>query len=132
MPLDVLGMKLTKKGFDLTFTKPLDPELAGKQTTYKLKRYYYEYHQAYGSKQYDLADVLVSGVTISPDRKSVSLELPELKAWRVYELRLDGLKAADGTSIANPLICYTLNHLHENTPPRPPPGVSTKAIEAAD
>jgi Glucose / Sorbosone dehydrogenase len=132
MPLDLLGMKLTKKGFDLTFTKPLDPEVAGKPATYKCKRYYYEYHQAYGSKQYDLADVLVGAVTLSADRKTVSLELPELRAWRVYELRLDDLKAADGTPIGNPLVCYTLNHLHENTPPRPPPGNSAKATEAAD
>jgi hypothetical protein len=129
VPLEVHGMKLTKKGFDLTFTKPLNAEIAGKQASYKLKHYYYEYHQAYGSKQYDLADVVVNAVTLSPDRKTVSLELPELKAWRVYELRLDDLKADDGAPIVNPLVCYTLNHLHENTPPRPLPGVSTKATD---
>lgn len=132
VPLEVLGMKLTKTGFDLTFTKPLDPETASKQATYKLKRYYYEYHAAYGSKQYDLAEVVASAVKLSPDGKTVSLELPELKAWRVYELQLDDLKAADGTSIVNPLVCYTLNHLLENTPPRPPAGVSTKASEDAN
>jgi glucose/arabinose dehydrogenase len=128
MPLDVLKMKLTKKGFDLTFTRPLAPG-ASSPTAYKVKRYYYEYHSAYGSKQYDLQEITVNGATLSADRKTVSLELPELTAWRIYELHLDDLKADDGTPMANPLICYTLNHLLENTPPPPPPGVSTKGSD---
>lgn len=129
IPLDVLAMKLTKKGFDLTFTRPLDAAGASSPTAYKLSRYYYEYHSAYGSKQYDLQAITVNGATLSKDRRTVSLELPELTAWRVYELHLDGLKAEDGAPIANPLVCYTLNHLLENTPPPPPPGVSTKAAD---
>jgi hypothetical protein len=36
------------------------------------------------------------------------------------------LKAEDGTAIANPLVCYTLNRLLRNTPPPPPPGREAK------
>ncbi|MGB8170721.1 MAG: hypothetical protein WCF18_24670 [Chthoniobacteraceae bacterium] len=128
-PLDVMKVKLTKTGFDLTFTRPLDASTANSPTAYKVKRYYYEYHQAYGSKQYDLQEITVNGATLSADRKTVSLQLPELTAWRVYELHLDDLKADDGAPILNPLVCYTLNHLLENTPPPPPPGVSTKGTD---
>jgi glucose/arabinose dehydrogenase len=127
VPLDVTKMTLTKKGFDLNFTRALDVATASTPTAYKAKSYYYEYHSAYGSKQFDLQEITVSGATLSKDRKTVSLELPELTAWRIYELHLDDLKAEDGTPIANPLVCYTLNHLLENTPPPPPPGVSAKA-----
>jgi len=129
VPLELAKMRLTKKGFDLTFTRPLAATSATSPTAYKVKRYYYEYHSAYGSKQYDLQEITVSGATLSPDRKTVSLELPELTAWRVYELHLDEMKTDDGTPILNPLVCYTLNHLLENTPEPPPPGVSTKASD---
>ena len=128
-PLDLLKIKLTKKGFDLTFTRPLDPRPAASPTAYKVKRYYYEYHSAYGSKQFDLQEITVSGATLSPDRKTVSIELPELTAWRIYEFHLDDLKADDGTPVVNPLVCYTLNHLLEDTPPPPPPGQSTKGTD---
>lgn len=128
-PLDVLAMKLTKKGFDITFTRPLDAASASSPTAYKLKRYYYEYHSAYGSKQFDLQELSVNGATLSADRRTVSLELPDLVAWRIYELHLDELRAEDGAPIFNPLVCYTLNHLLENTPPPPPPGVSTKSSD---
>jgi glucose/arabinose dehydrogenase len=129
VPLDVLKMKLTKKGFDLTFTRTLDASTAASPTAYKVKRYYYEYHSAYGSKQYDLHEITVNGATLSADRKTVSLELPGLTAWRIYELHLDDLKAEDGAPLVNPLVCYTLNHLLENTPPAPAPGVSTKGSD---
>ena len=129
VPLEVTKMKLTKKGFDLTFTRPLAAATASSPTAYKVKRYYYEYHSAYGSKQYDLQEITVSGATLSKDRKTVSLELPELTAWRVYELRLDDLRTDDGKPVLNPLVCYTLNHLLENTPEPPPPGVSTKSSD---
>ncbi len=129
VPLEVAKMKLTKRGFDLTFTRPVAATAATSPTAYKVKRYYYEYHQAYGSKQYDAQEITVSGATLSKDRTTVSIELPELTAWRVYEFHLDELKTDEGTPILNPLVCYTLNHLLENTPEPPPPGASTKASD---
>ncbi|MEA3208913.1 MAG: hypothetical protein QOE70_1970 [Chthoniobacter sp.] len=124
VPAELLAMKLTKQGFDLTFTRPLDPAVAALPASYKLKHYYYQYHATYGSNQFDLKDVPVTAVTLSADGRSASLELDHLTAWRVYELHLDALKGQDGSAIANPLVCYTLNHLLENTPPPPPPGVT--------
>jgi glucose/arabinose dehydrogenase len=124
MPCDVVAMKLTREGFDLTFTKPLDSASASLPESYPFARYYYEYHAPYGSKQFDLQTVPVTGVTLSADHRTVSLKLREMVAWRVHELHLDALKAEDGTPVTNPLVCYTLNRLLENTPPQPPPGGS--------
>ncbi len=121
-PLDVLGMKLTNRGFDLTFTRPLNAAVASDPAHWPVKRYSYDYHAAYGSKQHDLEDVDVISVHLSPDRTRVSLGFADVVAWRIYELRLDALKAEDGTPIANSLVCYTLNRLLRNTPPPPPPG----------
>lgn len=122
VPLEVLSMKLTNRGFDLTFTRPLNAAIASEPVNWPTKRYNYDYHAAYGSKQHDLEEEEVITVHLSPDRTRVSLGYGDLTAWRIYELRLNKLQAEDGTPIANPLVCYTLNHLLKNTPPPPPPG----------
>jgi hypothetical protein len=121
-PRDVLTIKLTRRGFDLTFTRPLDAALAAAPASYRVRRYSYDYHRAYGSKQHDLEDVEVHTVHLSPDRTRVSLGFTDLLAWRLYELRLDALRTEDGAPLDNPLVCYTLNRLLKNTPAPPPPG----------
>lgn len=109
--LDLMAMNLTKTGFDLTFSLPLDPVKAQELLHYKFRRFYYEYHQAYGSKQFDIQDVPVTAVKLSPDGKTVSLTLAELKAGYVYELKTEDLQTVDGKTFFNKLICYTLNQL---------------------
>ncbi|MEA5139196.1 DUF7133 domain-containing protein [Arcicella rigui] len=109
--LDIMAMKLTKTGFDLTFSLPLDPAKAQDLLNYKFRRFYYEYHQAYGSKQFDVKDVPVESIKLSADGKTVSLTLAELKAGYVYELKTGDIESADGKYLFNNLICYTLNQL---------------------
>jgi hypothetical protein len=125
-PLDVLEMRLTKTGFDVVFTRPVDAASAQAEA-WKLKRYDYDYHPAYGSKQHDVENVPVTAVKFSPDRKRASIELGSLTAWRVYEFDFAAFKADDGAPLLNPLVCYTLNRLVENTPPPPKPGREGKS-----
>lgn len=112
-PLDILAMNLTRTGFDLTFTLPLDTKTAQGLANYTFRRFYYEYHQAYGSKQFDVQEVAVKSVKISPNGKKVSLELAEMKAGYVYELQAGDLRTNDGKSLINRLVCYSLNRLKE-------------------
>jgi glucose/arabinose dehydrogenase len=122
VPLDVKEMHLTKTGFDLTFTQPLETASASNPESFTVQRYYYEYHAAYGSKQFELEKITPKAVTVSEDRTRVTLEFEPLTAWRIYQFDLKALKAEDGTAIANPLVVYTLNHLLGTTPPPPSPG----------
>jgi glucose/arabinose dehydrogenase len=119
VPLDVKEMHLTKTGFELTFTRPLETAAASKPETYKVQTYYYEYHAAYGSPQMDLQQIEPKSVVLSDDQTKVTLEFDPLTAWRIYQFDLKELKAEDGAAIANPLAIYTLNHLLEHTPPGP-------------
>ena len=110
-PLDIYSMNLTRDGFDLTFTKPLDEKSAKELANYKIRHYYYQYQKKYGSDQYDVQKVNVSAVLISPDRKKVSLKLDVLKPGYVYELTLKNIKSDNNELLANKLVCYTLNKL---------------------
>lgn len=112
-PMDIYNMSLTTKGFELTFTQPVDDSSATNPANYQIRRYYYEYHLAYGSDQFDVQPVPVINVQLSTDKKRVSLKLSELKAGYVYELNLAGIRAMRGDSLANTLICYTVNRLRE-------------------
>ena len=115
----VHSMNLTKTGFRLTFTRPVDKTVAADPATWSFKRYYYEYHRGYGSKQYDVTPVEVKAARVSADGKQVELELAELKAWHIHDLNINKLKSADGRPLANSYLSYTLNRLLENTPPPP-------------
>ena len=118
-PFEVASMKLMKDGFRFSFTKPVDRKIAGDPANWPFKRYYYQYHKSYGSPQIEVTPVEVESVEVSKNGKSVMVRLKELKAWHIHEVNIRGLKSADGTSLANSYLAYTLNRLLENTPPDP-------------
>lgn len=112
-PMDILRMRLTQTGFELTFTKPVDPETAVSASNYSFSHYYYLYHGQYGSPKTDITPAKVTAVSLSEDRLRVSLTLEKLAPGRVYELRPGRIKAADGSSLVTRLAAYTLNRLKE-------------------
>jgi hypothetical protein len=118
VPFDVLTMSLTADGFVLRFTKPLDPATV-KPEAFAFKRYYYEYHQAYGSPIEDAKAIAVTAATLSKDNLEVTLKLAELKPGFMHELTLHGISSSDGAQIVNPLITYTVNHLRDGSGPPP-------------
>lgn len=112
-PMDVYSMHLTEEGFDLTFTQPVSLATASDTSQYKIRHYYYEYHKEYGSEQFDVQHVPVTYIDIAPDRKKVSLKLAALKVGYVYELTLGNIRSEKGDTLANHLVCYTLNQLKQ-------------------
>lgn len=111
-PLDLSAMHLTPTGFELTFTQPIDDATARNLSNYACRRYYYKYHSNYGSPETDSQPVSVTTATLSPDRKTVSLNLTELVPGYVYEFTLGDLRANNGArKLANRQVFYTLNRL---------------------
>lgn len=110
-PADIYSMHLTTRGFDLTFTQPVNDAAALNPDNYKFRRYYYEYHKKYGSARMDERTVPVTDIKISADHRKVSLVLDSLQQGFVYQLNIGNIKTQSGDSLDNHLICYTLNHL---------------------
>jgi glucose/arabinose dehydrogenase len=110
-PLDILHMRLTKTGFELTFTRPVDPRTAGSPDAYSLTHYYYRYHGQYGSPKTDITPVKVTGVSVSSDGLRVRLDVEHLIPGRVYELRPGQVRGQDGSALITRLAAYTLNRL---------------------
>jgi len=108
IPMSVLSMNLTDTGFKLSFTKPLSKVA---KENFAFQRYYYKYHQSYGSPQLGKEPIKVTALNLAPDGKSVSLDLEKLNPGYVYQLNLNNLTAKDKTPVLNTFICYTLNRL---------------------
>ena len=112
---DILTMNLTNNGFEITFTEPLDKVLASDSANFRFRRYSYAYHSKYGSDQLDNQVVKVVGIAISDDRKKLKVDLGDMKAGYVYELKLGNVRSAEGQPLTNKIICYTLNKLLADT-----------------
>lgn len=111
MPTDVLNMSLTEKGFDLTFTKDMEEAIGANPENFVFKRYYYNYHQKYGSPQMDVQDVAVTDISYNVSQKKVSLSIDTLKEGYVYELQIGDIKAKDNSPLDNNHLFYTVNRL---------------------
>jgi hypothetical protein len=111
LPFEIQVMKLTKTGFDLTFTKPLDAKTAAAASAYSLQSFTYNYWPTYGSPEVDRKAEKVQAVRVSDDRKTASLRVDGFRRGRVYELRLEGVRAEEGGPVLHPEAYYTLNDL---------------------
>ena len=111
VPFEMHDMHLTKEGFDVTFTKPLDKDTAEKLESYSLKSFTHYYWGTYGSPEVDQKAEKIQAVKVSADRKTASLKVDGFRPGRIYELDVDGLKSADGDAVLHPEGYYTLNQL---------------------
>lgn len=109
--MDILSMHLTKNGFELQFTQPVNADSASDPSKYSFRHYYYKYHSSYGSDQFDVQQVPVSKIIVSDDQKKVSITLDKLKAGYIYELTLGNIISKNKRPLANHMICYTINSL---------------------
>ena len=111
VPFDILHMRLTRDGFELDFTKPVDRESASRPEAWSFTHYYYLYHSTYGSPKTDETPAKVTGVEVSEDGKKVRLTLDKLVPGRVFDLRPSGVLSADGAELCTRQAAYTLNRL---------------------
>lgn len=111
LPTEVHDVKLTKSGFDFTFTKPLDPSSVAKTDAFALKSFTYIYDSNYGCPETDTTPEKVTDIRISEDRKTVSIAVPELRVGRVYDFKLNQVKSAEGQDLLHAEAYYTLNEL---------------------
>jgi mono/diheme cytochrome c family protein len=114
---EVHDLKLTDRGFRITFTKPMSATTIANPANYEFNRFRFYYHYKYGSPWVDEARVPVTEVRPAADDLSAELVLSELKAGFVYELAVPQLRTRDNEPIANPLGYYTANRLHNGEAP---------------
>lgn len=91
------GLHATKSEIALTFTEPLDPATVAVPNV-QIKTWSLRRTANYGSKHYDERPLEIRTATLSDDRKTVRLEIPDIRPTWSMEIRFQ-FGGADGTSV---------------------------------
>jgi hypothetical protein len=110
VPFEIHHVTLTRDGFDLVFTKPVNPKSLG-TTPVSVNSFTYVYKSDYGCPETDTRFEPVAKPKLSKDGKTLSVSVAGLKKGRVYDISMDGLTDAAGEKLLHPVAYYTLNEL---------------------
>jgi putative heme-binding domain-containing protein len=109
LPFEMQRIELKPTGFDVHFTLPL-AETAVPVDQVTVRQFHYLYWAEYGSDRQDNIKLRVNDVTVSEDRKTLSIKVPVVKD-NVYEIDLGLLRSADDVELQNNFGFYTVNEL---------------------
>jgi hypothetical protein len=111
VPFEFHEMRARHDGFEVTFTKEVDPVTAADLKSYKLMTYTYIYRADYGSPEVDQTYPTIDKVELGADKKSVRLHVSQLQEGHIHELQALGLRSADGLPLLHKEAHYTMNYI---------------------
>lgn len=123
-PFEILAARSRASGMELEFTRPVAAD-AAQAAKYTISMWGYMPTPAYGGSQQETRSLPVSAVKLSPDRQSVFLEIPGLKAGQVIQITCSVTAEGGGSLWAN-RTWYTLNRISASPPFAPPVEVRSK------
>ena len=104
-PFAIHSTTLTKTGFKVNFTQPINEEVKP-----EVKSWHYHYYSTYGSPPVEEKNLAVTNYKLSKDRKTVSFDVP-LTEGKVYALGFPEQKNTEAVQLDFDTIYYTLNKL---------------------
>ncbi|HEX3146898.1 MAG TPA: hypothetical protein VHR66_02280 [Gemmataceae bacterium] len=110
-PFEISEMKAKPDGFELTFTKPIDPATAGNVESYAMKTFTYIYRAEYGSPEVDQTKPTITKVEVGKDGRSARLYVDGLQEGHIHDLALAGVRSTEGQPLLHPQAYYTLNYV---------------------
>ncbi len=110
-PFEIQEMRSRPDGFELLFTKPVDPSTAADLRSWSMNSYTYLYHADYGSDEIQKQDLKIRSAKLSDDGLRVHLQMDGLRELYVHELRATGVRSHDGEPLLHPDAYYTLNRI---------------------
>ncbi|HLW67039.1 MAG TPA: hypothetical protein VKS79_17125 [Gemmataceae bacterium] len=110
-PFEIQEMHAKPDGFELTFTQHIDSQTAAAIDSYKISTFTYIYRAEYGSPEVDMTTPKITKVEMGKDQKSVRLYIDGLMEGHIHDLKLPGVKSADGAPLLHPQAYYTLNYV---------------------
>lgn len=108
-PFEILEMRAKPDGFELQFTRPVDPIAASNPASYRMSSYTYLYQSTYGSDEIQTKTLTIDRAVVAEDGLSVRLYTSGLRPYFVHELDAAGVLDVDGQPLLHPNAFYTLN-----------------------
>ena len=106
-----IGLNATKTGMKISFSGALDPKTASDSKSYAVQTWSLKRSAGYGSKHYDEKAAKVTGVKLSADGKTVTLEIADMQPTWSMEIRY-ALTGSDG-SVVRGVVHNTIHRLSE-------------------
>jgi hypothetical protein len=113
MPFEIREINITKDGFRITFTKPVDPSVAANPESYRLTTYTHVYSAGYGSPEVDHTTPRVTRAVPSADGLSVLVHLDTITEDHIHDFDLAPLTSSDGQRLVHAKAYYTVNEIPE-------------------
>jgi hypothetical protein len=110
-PFEIKEVHAKHDGFELTFTKPVDPATANKIASYGIKTFTYLYRADYGSPVVDETKPTITKVETAADGLSVRLFINGLQEGHIHDLTATGVRSTEGSPLLHPEAFYTLNYI---------------------
>jgi azurin len=114
IPFEIEAIRVTEKGFELEFTKPVNKQSALDPNSFGVTDFTYLYHHIYGSPVTDKQARAVRKVTVSDDGTRVSLEMDQLRKGYIYEIKAEGVLDQNSKALRHTFGFYTLNEIPGN------------------
>jgi len=111
VPFEALAVEARSDGFEITFTRPVDPVTANDPASYGVSSFTYHYRSEYGSPPIQEETHEVRGIHVSDDGTRVRLTLDRLRQGYVHQISLEGIRSADGLPLLHDTAYYTLNRI---------------------
>ena len=110
-PFEIKNVSVTREGFRLAFTKPVDSTIASNPGSYQLKTFTHIYRQGYGSPEVDQSTPNVMGAKVSEDGMQVELTVADRIQGHVHEFHLPEIRSQDDEALLHSSAYYTLNEI---------------------
>ena len=114
VPFEIREINARPTGFLVTFTKPVDRDIALRPDSYAVTTYTHIYQQGYGSPEVDHTTPEVISTEVSDDGLQVELDINGLVQGHVHDFDLQPVRAASGEPLLHVNAYYTLNEIPEN------------------
>lgn len=119
VPLEVKHARLIDKGFSIELTEPLAKSITLAASDVRVEQYDYDYWWEYGSPTRHNVLRAPQAPTISADRKTLTVQVPDLTGGMVARVTLANVWTDDGRALLHDEFAYTVNQLRDNSPAAP-------------
>jgi azurin/glucose/arabinose dehydrogenase len=111
VPFEAHHVSARPDGFEITFTQPVDRATASDPASYAVNSFIYKYHHIYGSPVINQLAHTVRAVEVAKDGRSARIVVDSLRQGYVHEIRMSGVRSANGAPLLHDVGYYTVNQI---------------------
>ena len=110
-PFEIKRITINSTGFNIEFTKPVDPKTASVPENYRVNSFTYPYHQGYGGPEIEQTSTKVTQVALAKDGLRATITLDKITQGHIHEFNLAPIIDLDGETLVHNFAFYTVNEI---------------------